>query len=56
MGLNVQAASLQAQITSRLGFDTSTKVVLNPLFVEALMGFGTEWTAFEASATPSSPK
>lgn len=48
--------SLQAQIASRLGFDTSTKVVLNPLFVEALMGFPVEFTAFEDSATPSSPK
>jgi DNA (cytosine-5)-methyltransferase 1 len=38
------------------GASGSSTAVLNPQFVEALMGFHIGWTAFAPSATPSSPK
>lgn len=36
----------------KVGGDTSQRVVLNPSFVEALMGFPIGWTVCAASATP----
>jgi hypothetical protein len=53
--LNVQA-SLLAPTTAKAGPTGSQRAVLNPAFVEALMGFPPEWTAFAPSETPSSPK
>lgn len=53
--LNTQD-SLLAPTTDSAGPSGSQKAVLNPAFVEALMGFPIGWTAFAPSATPSSPK
>jgi len=41
--------------TPKDGPSTSTQVVLNPPFVEALMGFPIGWTDLGLSATPSCP-
>lgn len=50
--------SRQAQPTAKAGSAGSPRAVLNPCFVEALMGFPPSWTvpiACARSATPSSP-
>ena len=49
------AHSHQDQTTSRDGGDGSATVVLNPQFVETLMGFPIGWTDLGLSATPSCP-
>jgi hypothetical protein len=46
----------QAQRTPTHGASGLSAAVLNPQFVEALMGFHIGWTAFAPSETPSSPK
>ena len=44
----------QVRQTPMVGADGSQRAVLNPAFVEALMGFPRDWTACDASETPSS--
>ena len=44
----------QAQTTPKAGDDGLGPVVLNPEFVEALMGLPIGWTAYACSATGSS--
>lgn len=46
--------SLPAQVMRKAGEDGSPRAVLNPRFVEALMGFPPGWTSFAPSETPSS--
>lgn len=52
----VNSASLLAQTTAKAGPSGSQRAVLNPAFVEALMGFPCGWVNCELWATPSSPK
>lgn len=52
----VNSASLLVPTTDSAGQPGSQKAVLNPAFVEALMGFPIGWTDCELWATPSSPK
>lgn len=47
--------SRHLQTTKRDGATTEDQAVLSPLFVEALMGYPSEWTVCEHSGTPSSP-
>jgi len=47
---------LQVLVPRMAGSDTSdVRRTLNPLFVEALMGWPTGWTAFASTATAWSP-
>lgn len=52
----VNSASLLAPTISPAGPSGSQRAVLNPAFVEALMGFPIGFTDSAPSATPSSPK
>lgn len=48
------ALGRQGRTMPKAGKLISERAVLNPRFVEALMGFPRDWTAFDASETPSS--
>lgn len=50
------APSLPAQAMRKAGQDGLPLAVLNPLFVEALMGLPIGWTNCGVLATPSSPR
>ena len=53
--INDAMRSHQDQETETAGSDGDVKVVLNPEFVEALMGLRTGWSACASSETESSP-